>query len=99
MSSAVASFLKRAAVTAVVVAYLLFPAFSGSWFDNRIECVYMWSETVKNGLSIAAYFAIGPFIWRRARPDVLSSDGASMLYIFAAVLGLVFASNVLYKCW
>ena len=81
------------------IGYLAFPIMSGAWFHSSIQCVYMWSEAIKNGLSIAAYIALGFFVWQKLRSDVLTSDGALIGYVSASLLGFVFALFVLDQCW
>ena len=83
----------------LTIGYLAFPVISGAWFHNRIQCTYMWSEAAKNGLSIAAYIALGFLAWRKLRPDVLTSDGAWIGNIAAGFLGIGFAFTVLDQCW
>ena len=82
-----------------IVSYLAFPVFSGAWFNDRIECAHLWSEAVKQGLSISAYIAIGMFAWRKSRPDVVTDDGKLIGYGSAIFLGLAMSLNVIHKCW
>lgn len=84
---------------AAVVAYLSFPLLSGTWFYDRIDCIHMWSEAVKQGLSIAAYLSCGTFLWRKFRPEVISEDGATVLYGGSIFLGICISGNVIHKCW
>lgn len=93
------SSTRTALMLIIAGAYLAFPVFSGAWFYGRIECVYLWSEAAKHGLSLFAYIGIGFFAWRKMRPDILTSDGELIGYVSAIFLGVATASNVLHKCW
>jgi hypothetical protein len=90
---------RRWGIVLIVAAYVLFPVASGAWFEQRIECIYPWSEAGKNGLSLAAYLGLGLWVWRRFRPDVITDDGYFFGWIIVAAAGLLFGTNVIYKCW
>lgn len=82
-----------------MMAYLAFPIVSGAWYYERIECVFMWSEAAKEGLSLGAYVAVGFYIWRKMRPDVLTADGLKVGLLIATAFGVAMLYQVLNRCW
>jgi hypothetical protein len=92
-------YSRRALLWAFWAGYIIFPVASGTWFYGRLECVYPWSEIVKNSLSIAAYVYAGFFIYglsqSRDEQGKLSALGLGVGLFFGGLMGF----NVWHKCF
>jgi hypothetical protein len=75
--------------------YSLFPFGSGTWFYSRLECVYPWSEIVKNSLSIAAYVYAGFFVYGLTK----SKDERGELSAMGLWVGLFFGGVMGFSVW
>ncbi len=87
------TYIRRALIWIFWFGYLVFPIGSGAWFQNRLECVYPWSELVKSSLSAGAYAYVGFFVYGLSRSKderaEIGDRGIGVGLFFGAMMGFV----------
>jgi hypothetical protein len=93
------AYARRGLMWVFSVGYIAFPIGSGTWFYDRFECVYPWSEIVKTSLSAAAYVYAGFFVYGLTQPKdergEASVRGLGLGLFFGGMMGF----NVWQKCF